>query len=241
MVGHPCQCSRAAPSEAVYLLSTEVWFSSVSADGWSASWSGVSKPAAIHKYRHRLFGAIPVKQGRSTVKRYGALFTCLVTRAVHIEMSVWLNTDAFINTLRRFIAQWGQVKVIRSDNGTNFVGAEWELRRVISQWNSAQISSFLLQRDIDWRFNVPAASHHGGSCKRLIRSTRRVLSGIVWEQTLTDDSLTTLFAEVEAILNSWPLTMSSSDPADLTCLSPNHLLLLRGVSKSATRYFFQGR
>ena len=173
------------------------------------------------------FGPIPVKQGRSTVKRYGALFTCLVTRAVHIEMSVSLNTDAFINTLRRFIARRGQVKVIRSDNGTNFVGAERELRRAISQWNSAQISSFLLQKDIDWRFNVPGASHHGGSWERLIRSTRRVLSGIVREQTLTDDSLTTLFAEVEAILNSRPLTRSSSDPTDLTCLSPNHLLLLR--------------
>ena len=109
------------------------------------------------------FGPIPVKQGGSTVKRYGALFTCLVTRAVHIKMSVSLNTDAFINTHRRFIARRGQVKVIRLDNGTNFVGAERELQRAISQWNSAQISSFLLQKDIDWRFNLPAASHHGGS------------------------------------------------------------------------------
>ena len=55
MVGHTCQCSHATPSEAVYLLSTKVWFSSVSADGWSASWSGVSKPPPVHKYRHRLF------------------------------------------------------------------------------------------------------------------------------------------------------------------------------------------
>ena len=227
MVGYPWQCSHATPSEAVYLLSTKVWFSSVSADGWSASWSCVSKPPPVHKYRHRRFGPIPVKQGHSTVKIYGAIFTCLVTRAVHIKMSVSLNTDAFINTLRRFIARGGQVKVIRSDNGTNFVGAKRELRRAISQWNSAQISSFLLQKDIDWRFNVPGASHHGGSWERLIRSTRRVLSGIFREQALTDDSLTNLFAEVEAILNSRSLTRSSSDPADFTCLSPNHLLLLR--------------
>ena len=156
-------------------------------------------------------------------------------------MSVSLDTDAFINTLRRFIARRGQVKVIRSDNGTNFVGAERELRRAISQWNSAQISSFLLQKDIDWRFNVPAASHHGDSWERLIRSTRRVLSGIVREQTLTDDSLTTLFTEVEAILNSRPLTRSSSDPADLTCLSPNHLLLLRECPSLPPGIFFQRR
>ena len=124
------------------------------------------------------FGPIPVKQGCGTVKRYGALFTCLVIRAVHIEMSVSLNTDAFINTLRRFIAQRGQVKAIHSDNGTNFVGADRKLQRAMSQWNSAQISSFLLQTNIVWCFNVPAASHHGGSWEWLIRSTQRGLSGI---------------------------------------------------------------
>ena len=173
------------------------------------------------------FGPVLVKRGRSTVKRYGALFTCLVSRAVHLEMSASLDTDAFINVLRRFIARRGPVQMIRSDNGTNLVGAERELREAIRQWNESQIESFLLQKNITWRFNAPGASHHGGTWERLIRSTRRVMLGLVREQTLSDDGLATLFAEVESVLNSRPLTRSSSDPNDLTCLTPNHLLLLK--------------
>ena len=160
------------------------------------------------------FGPISVKQGRSLVKRYGALFTCLVSRAAHIEMSVSLETDAFINTLRRFIARRGQVKVMRSDNGTNLVGAERELRQALQGWNQSLIESTLLQKNIDWIFNAPGASHHGGSWERIIRSTRRVLLGLLKEQTLTDDGLTTLLAEVEAIPNGRPLTRTSSDPSD---------------------------
>ena len=96
-----------------------------------------------------------------------------------------------------------------------------------NEWNKVQIESFLLQRNITWLFNAPAASHHGGSWERLIRSTRRVMMGVIKEQILTDDGLSTLLAEVEAILNGRPLTRTSSDPTDLNCLTPNHLLLLK--------------
>ncbi len=73
------------------------------------------------------FRSFDVKRGRSTVKRYGVLFTCLTIRAVHIEVADSLDTDSCINALRRFISRRGQVSVMRSDNGTNFVGAEREL------------------------------------------------------------------------------------------------------------------
>ena len=142
-------------------------------------------------------------------------------------MSASLDTDAFINVLQRFIARRGQVQMIRSDSGTNQVGAERELREAIKQWNESQIESFLLQKIITWRFNAPGASHHGGTWERLISSTRRVMLGLVKEQTLSDDGLATLFAEVESVLKSRPLTRSSSDANDLTCLTPNHLLLLK--------------
>ena len=186
------------------------------------------------------FEPFHVKQGRSLVKRYGVLFICLVTRAVHIEMAVSLDTDAFVNALRRFIARRGQVKSMRSDNGTNFVGAERELREAIRGWNQSKISSFLLQRSIDWTFNTPAASHHGGSWERLIRSIRRILAGLLKEQTLTNDGLRTLLSEVESILNSRPLTRSLSDPNDLSCLTPNHLLLLKDQLSLHNRCFCQG-
>ena len=173
------------------------------------------------------FGPILVKRGRCQVKRYGALFTCLVFRAVHIEMAASLDTPSFINVLRRFVARRGQVKLMRSDNGTNLVGAQRELRQAIQEWNQAQVEAFLLQKEVTWCFNAPSASHHGGAWERLIRSTRRILLGLTKEQVLDDDGLSTLLAEVESVLNGRPLTKSSSDPQDLTCLTPNHLLLLK--------------
>ena len=173
------------------------------------------------------FGPFFVRQKRSMVKRYGAIFTCLAVRAVHLEISYSLDTDSFILALRRFIARRGQVKEIRSDNGTNFTGAEKELRVMIEGWNQAQIHEELLQKGIQWYFNPPAASHHGGAWERMIRSTRKILGSLAKEQTLDDESLQTLMCEAESIINGRPLTAISDDPKDLEPLTPNHLLLLR--------------
>ena len=173
------------------------------------------------------FGPFLVRQKRSLVKRYGAIFTCLALRAVHLEISHTLDTDSFILALRRFIARRGQVKEIRSDNGTNFTGAEKELRAMISSWNQAKIHDTLLQKGIKWVFNPPAASHHGGVWERLIRSTRKILGALTKEQVLDDECLQTLLCEAESIINGRPLTKVSDDPNDLEPLTPNHLLLLR--------------
>ncbi len=93
------------------------------------------------------FGPFEVKWGRSKVKRYGVIFTCLALRAVHIEVAASLETDSFINALRRFIARRGQVKEICSDNGSNFVGADRELRRSLEQWNQSQIHETPTERN----------------------------------------------------------------------------------------------
>lgn len=96
------------------------------------------------------FGPFEVKRGRSLVKRYGVIFTCLAIRAVHIEVASSLDTDSFINALRRFIARRGQVQELRSDNGTNFVGAERELRRAMEQWNQEKISDAVSLKGVKW-------------------------------------------------------------------------------------------
>jgi hypothetical protein len=173
------------------------------------------------------FGPIEVKRGRSIVKRYGVVFTCLAIRAVHIEKADTLETDSCISAIRRFIARRGQVKEIRSDNGTNLVGAEKELRKQIDTWNQSEIHESLLQVNIDWIFNPPAASHFGGIWERQIRTIRKLMSSMLKEQTLTDESLQTLFCEIEAIINSRPITRVSGDAGDLEALTPNHLLQLK--------------
>ena len=173
------------------------------------------------------FGPLYVRQGRSNVKRYGCLFTCLVIRAVHIEVVHSLDTDGFINALRRFINLRGSPTTIYSDNGTNFRAGEKEIRESLKDWNQKSIHEFLRQRHVTWKFNPPAASHMGGAWERMIRSVRKILRVLLEQQLVSDEMLQTLMSEVQGILNSRPLTPVSRDPKDLEPLTPNHLILLR--------------
>ena len=173
------------------------------------------------------FGPFEVRRRCTTAKRYGVLFTCLSIRAIHLEVVSSLDTGSFVNTLRRFIARRGQPKMIRSDNGSNFVKGEKELREAVKEWNQSQIHDFLLQKNIKWVFNPPTGSHHGGVWERCIRTTRKVIKAVTKEQTLEDEGINTLMCEVEAIVNGQPITKLSDDPRDMEPLTPNHLLLLR--------------
>lgn len=169
------------------------------------------------------FGPFEVKTGRSTMKRYRVIFTCLTTRAVHLEIANTLDTDSCFNALRRYICRRGQVAVIRSDNGTNFVGAERVLRESIQPRNQAKIQNVLVQKGIQCIFNPPAASHFGGVWERQIRTVRKILNSVVKQQILEDECLHTLFCEVESIINDRPITKSSDDPNNLEPLTPNRL------------------
>jgi len=173
------------------------------------------------------FGPILVKKGRTEHKRYGCVFTCLSTRAVHIELATSLDTDSFLMALQRFMARRGQPSHIRCDNGTNFVGARNEMMKSIKEWNLDQIHERLLQKNISWTFNPPAASHMGGVWERQIRTVRAVMMGVCDTQRMTDESLATLFCKVESIVNGRPITKLSNDPNDLRPLTPNHLLLFK--------------
>ena len=175
------------------------------------------------------FGPYVTKEGRKERKRYGALFTCLVSRAVHIEVANSLETDSFLNALRRFITRRGPVREIRSDNGTNFVGATRELREAMDEMDHNEITEKLRQQQIDWKFNPPAASHMGGVWERQIRTTRRILNTLLREHgsRLDDESLHTLMCEVESIINSRPITATSSDSKDPYPLSPSQILTMK--------------
>ena len=88
----------------------------------------------------------------------------------------------------------------------------------------------MLKRGITWKLNPPGASHFGGAWERLIRSVRKIIDGLLDLQPLTEETLQTLMCEVEAILNSRPLTPVSADHRDLEPLTPNHILLLQGAA-----------
>ena len=108
------------------------------------------------------FGPFQVKQGRSTPKRWGCLFTCLVTRAVHIEVAHSLSAESFLLAFHRFMARRGKPAKVYSDNGTNFIAGEKELREEFARLNTKQVYDDMLLEAIDWKF-IPAHSSYGGS------------------------------------------------------------------------------
>ena len=173
------------------------------------------------------FGPLQVKVKRSRCKRYGCIFTCLTTRAVHIEITHSLDTDSMINALRKFICIRGCPELLRSDRGTNFVCGNKEQNQAMEDWNQHKINEFCIQRKIEWIFNAPSASHMNGVTERMIRSVRQILKAILKEQIVTDEVILTVMAEVMNILNSRPLTRNSDSPLDDEPITPNHLLHLR--------------
>ena len=116
------------------------------------------------------FGPFTTKDGRKEHNRYGLLFTCLSSRAIHIEMLPDMTTDSFILGLRCFIAIRGAVSIIRCDQGTNFVGANNEFKASMKQLDTAKLSSYLAKKQCQFIFNAPSASHCGGIWERQIRS-----------------------------------------------------------------------
>nr|XP_023661283.1 uncharacterized protein LOC111840556 [Paramormyrops kingsleyae] len=157
-------------------------------------------------------------------KRWAVMFTCLVTRAVHIEVVDSLSTSSFINALRRFTAIRGPAKLFRSDRGTNFVGACKELQINMEDPN---LQAYLKDDGCTWKFNPPHSSHMGGVWERMIGVARRILDAMllkVHSPSLTHEVLVTLMAEVSAIMNGRPLVPVSSDPERPEVLSPAALL-----------------
>ena len=91
------------------------------------------------------------------------MFTCMTVRGIHLELVSDLSTDAFIMALHRFHSRRGHVKIIRSDNGTNFFGAVTELKEVIKRIDHSKIVKYCSERQIDfqWIFNPPLSPWMG--------------------------------------------------------------------------------
>ncbi|XP_073713971.1 uncharacterized protein [Misgurnus anguillicaudatus] len=162
--------------------------------------------------------------GAADNKRWAVLFTCMTTRAVHIELVESMSTSSFINALRRFFSVRGPAKLLRSDRGTNFIGACKELG---IDHRDATLNSYLQEKNCTWQFNPPHSSHMGGSWERLIGIARRILDAMLLQSVhtrLTHEVLSTLMAEVMAIINARPLLPVSTDPDMPTVFTPAMIL-----------------
>lgn len=166
-------------------------------------------------------------RNRTVSKAYIAVFICFSTRAIHLEAVSSLTSQAFLAALRRFFSRRGQSSHIYSDNGTNFCGANAELKRLYKHPcdNNKTVVETLAQDEIQWHFNPPSAPHMGGLWEAAVKSTKHHLVRTLKSAKLNFEELATLLCQIEACLNSRPLTPQSSDPESFAVLTPAHFLV----------------
>ena len=176
-----------------------------------------------------IFGPFYVRQGRAQVKRYGCVFMCFNIRPIHLEKLNGMDTDTFINAFVRFASRRGYPQKVWCDNRTNLVGARSELKKCLYEFDKDRVIQMARRHEVEWVFNPPHASHHGGMWKRMIRTVRRILVALLnTNSRMTDDVMHTVLCEIENVVNSRPISKVSDDVDDISVLMPNHLLLLEG-------------
>lgn len=168
-------------------------------------------------------------RGSRLIKSYLCIFICLAVKAVHIELVTDMSSDTFLAALNRFIARRGKPVNIFSDNGKCFVGACNELARFLKQ-NSNYISSQASNLSINFKFSPAYSPHFNGLAEGSVKSVKYHLKRVTSSANLTYEEMNTVLVQIEAILNSRPLTPMSSDPSDLTALTPSHFLIGRTIS-----------
>lgn len=179
------------------------------------------------------FGPLKLKQGcrknAPVGKAYGVVFVCFATKAVHCELATDLTTEGFIAALKRFTSRRGKVKNLYSDNGSNFVGANRELKELRKQFSSQQhkevVMEELAEEGITWHFIPPNSPHFGGLWEAAVKSFKRHLQKVAGNSVLRYEELYTLLVQIEAVLNSRPLCAMSDDPNDMQVLTPAHFLI----------------
>ncbi|XP_077560569.1 uncharacterized protein LOC144175361 [Haemaphysalis longicornis] len=165
-------------------------------------------------------GPLFVNEKDKMVKVYIVLFTCAVTRAVHLELVTDMSTGTFIHAFRRFVSRRGLCRVVYSDNALTFKRASKDMGNLWKALRHPDSQSYFSNSGIEWKFIAERAPWWGGFYERMVRSVKLALKKTIGRQTLGFVELSTVLAEVEAVINSRPLTYTYDDPNDGAPLTP---------------------
>ncbi|XP_062703501.1 uncharacterized protein LOC134285959 [Aedes albopictus] len=176
----------------------------------------------------------PVSRKAAPQKAFVAVFVCLSTKAIHLELVGILSTDSFIASLKRFAARRGVSKTISCDNGTNFVSTQRTLNEFIQLFRSQQSRLGIIRQcsaeGIQFSFILPRSPHFGGIWEAAVKSLKTHLRRTLVNALITAEQFQTLLTQIEALLNSRPLTQLSNSPEDLDVLTPGHFLVHRPLT-----------
>ncbi|XP_029160332.1 uncharacterized protein LOC114932332 [Nylanderia fulva] len=171
-----------------------------------------------------------VGRGQKARKNWVALFICLVTKAIHLELVEDCSSAGFLSAFRRFVSRRGLPKSLYSDNGTNFQRADKEMKSTFEAlMKDPALHDCLANDRIEWKFIPSAAPHFGGLWEAGVKSFKSRLKRVAGSRTLSQAEFTTLLCQIEACLNSRPIAALSDDPSDLSALTPGHFLIGRPI------------
>ena len=180
------------------------------------------------------FGPFAIRgevQKRIRGKCYGVIITCLVVRAVHVDISEDYSTDTFLQVFRRFASVRGWPKKVFSDNGTQLVGASRELKDLVAGLDWQQIQNHGAEMGVEWKFSPADAPWYNGASEALVKTTKRALSAAVGENVMSFSELQTCMLEAAQLVNQRPIGVSPSSSDIGTYLCPNDMLLGRVSAK----------
>ena len=170
-------------------------------------------------------------------KVYVCLFTCLSTRAIHLELVECLDVETFYRAFRRCCSRRGTPKRILSDNTKTFHSASKEVKNAI--FSKLGVNR-LKNQVIVWQFIAQRAAFWGGTWERMVRSIKRCLRKNIGRSSLNVDELNTLLIEVESVINSRPITYLYDDQDGISCaLSPSHLIYGRRIIDEPNEELFE--
>ena len=172
-----------------------------------------------------VFGHFTVTHtGRGEKKVWVLLATCFTTRAVALYPLIDMTLSSVIQALVKMHSQFPSLKKIVSDNGSNFKGADREIKEAVACWNEQEANERLSEEGLEWSFGPAACGSFGGVWERLVGIVKNSFKACMQGRTLSREAFDSLCASVAGVVNRRPLTRANDSQDDMLVLTPAHFI-----------------